>query len=76
MVVLCVRTVCLRAGQALEDHKDALDSRETADVGITESGAVVTVPTPDILEQSERFAEKEAIIDGDLNASLAKVPAQ
>ena len=63
------------AGQALEEHKDALESRETADVAVTESGAVVTVPTPDILEQSERFAEKEAIADGDINASLAKVSA-
>ena len=65
------------AGQALEEHKDALDSRETADVAVTESGVVVTVPTPDILEQSERFAEKEAIAEGgeDLDASLAKVSA-
>ena len=44
-------------------------------MGITESGAVVTVPTPDILEQSERFAEKEAIVNGDLSASLAQVLA-
>lgn len=61
------------AGQALEDHKDAIQSPETADVGITESGAVVTVPTPDILEQSERFAEKELIADADLDTSLAQV---
>lgn len=44
-------------------------------MAVTESGAVITVPTPDILEQSERFAEKEAIADGDINASLAKVSA-
>ena len=61
------------AGGALEDHKDAIESRETADVAITETGAVVTVPTPDILEQSERFAEKEAILEGDLDTSLAQV---
>ncbi len=38
---------------------------------------MVTVPTPDILEQSERFAEKAAIAEGgeDLDASLAKVSA-
>ena len=42
-------------------------------MGITESGAVVTVPTPDIVEQRERFVESEAIGDADLDASLAKV---
>ena len=46
-------------------------------MAVTEFGAAVTVPTPDILEQSERFAEKEAIAEGgeDLDASLAKVSA-
>ena len=42
-------------------------------MGITESGAVVTVPTPDIVEQRERSVESEAIREADLNASLAKV---
>ena len=64
----------LHAGQGLGDYKDTLDSPETANVGVTETGAVVTVPTPDIVEQSERFAEGEAIADGVLDdASLAKV---
>ena len=66
--------ICLHAGQGLDDYKDTLDSPETANVGVTETGAVVTVPTPDIVEQSERFAEGEAIADGVIDdASLAKV---
>jgi len=64
----------LHAGQGLDDYKDTLDSPETANVGVTETGAVVTVPTPDIVEQSERFAEGKAIADGVIDdASLAKV---
>ena len=61
------------AGQGLDDHKDTIESQETADVGITESGAVVTVPTPGIVEQRERFVESEAIGNADLDTSLAKV---
>ncbi len=42
-------------------------------MGITESGAVVTVPTPDTVEQRERLVESEAMGDADLDTSLAKV---
>ena len=56
----------LHAGQGLEEHREALESPETPDVSITEAGAVVTLPTPSIVEESERFAEAAAIADGDL----------
>ena len=56
----------LHAGQGLEEHREALESPETPDVSITEAGAVVTLPTPGIVQESERFAEAAAIADGDL----------
>lgn len=66
-------SIALRAGQGLDDHKDAIDSQETAGVSITESGGVVTVPTPGIVEQSERSATTAALMEGDLDASLPQV---
>ena len=56
----------LHAGQGLEDHRETLESTETPDVSVTEAGAVVTLPTPGIVEESERYAEAAAIADGDL----------
>ena len=63
----------LHAGQGLEDHRETLESPETPDVSITEAGAVVTLPTPGIVEESERFAEAAAIADGDLQPSVQQV---
>ena len=63
----------LHSGQGLEDHREALESPETPDVSITEAGAVVTLPTPGIVEESERFAEAAAIADGELQPSVQQV---